>query len=102
MSETPKGTDLPNPTIEVAGMRFSTYIGVGAAQWLEAELHCGIVKALEEFQNMGDDAKDLSITKVSKIVVALYLQANLDEDPAIAQRKIRALSLEQMMEIINR
>jgi len=101
MSETPKGTDLPNPTIEVAGMRFSPRLGVAALQWLELEFKCGIKQIGEKFQKATTD-ESLSVNDMSVFAVALYIQANLDDDPELAKRKIRSLDMEDLMTIISR
>ena len=101
MSETAKGTDLPNPTIEVAGMRFSPRLGVAALQWLELEFGCGIKKISEKFQKATTD-DTMSVNDMSVFAVALYLQANLDDDPELAKKKIRALDMDDLLTIISR
>jgi hypothetical protein len=98
---TRKGSDLPNPTIEVAGLKFSTYLGVASAMWLEEVLECSIQEVTQKLEVM-QKSGSLSMTLVSKFAVALYLQANLEVDPKTAMNRIRGLTLEQMTEVISR
>jgi hypothetical protein len=96
-----KGSDLPNPTIEVAGLTFSSRLGVAAALWLEETLDCSIQEITQQLEAM-QKSGTLSMTFVTKFVVALYMQANLDVDPQTALNEIRRLSLDQLMEVISR